>query len=354
MSTLFERLGLQRRSALSGVIPPSRSAATLAVSHGEALTLSMVYRAINIHAVSVKQMSLDVVRDGVTVPSQPLWVRQPNVSQSRSSFLEQTTVSLATQGNAYWEVSRDTSGRVNNLIVLNPLDVRIEEYLDGTVKAYFVKDREISPADVRHLSLTRVPGTNYGLGPIQAAQKELRGAIDTRDYATNWFRDSGIPNGVLKSDQVLSPDQALAAKEAWNTSAGAKNGVAVLGNGLTYTPVYLTPADAQFLENQNFNVTQIARLFGVPSSLMLADAGGTAMTYTNVEQDWIGYVRFSLMNYLVEIEDAFSSLLPRGTEAKFNVEALLRSDTLTRYNAHKIAIEAGFMSVDEVRTIEGL
>jgi HK97 family phage portal protein len=353
MSTLLERLGFQRRAALSGVLPPSRVSSPTSVTMGDALTLSMVYRAINIHAVAVKQMSLDVYRDGVMLPSQPLWVRQPNVAQSRSAFLEQTVVSLAVNGNAYWEIARDASGRVNNLTVLNPLDVRIDEYLDGTVKGYAVKDRMLGISDVKHLSLTRVPGTNYGLGPIQAAQKELRGAIDTRDYSANWFRDSGIPNGVLKSDQVLSPDQATAAKDAWNASAGAKNGVAVLGNGLTYTPVYLTPADAQFLENQNFNVTQIARLFGVPSSLMLADAGGTAMTYSNVEQDWIGYIRFSLMNYLVEIEDSLSSLLPRGTEAKFNVEALLRSDTLTRYNAHKIAIEAGFMSVEEVRQIEG-
>ena len=76
------------------------------------------------------------------------------------------------------------------------------------------------------------------------------------------------------------------------------------------------------------------------------------MTYQNVEQDWIGYIRFSLMSYLIEVEQAFTTLLPRGQEARFNLEAILRSDTLTRYNAYKIGLEAGFLTVDEVRASE--
>jgi phage portal protein BeeE len=60
------------------------------------------------------------------------------------------------------------------------------------------------------------------------------------------------------------------------------------------------------------------------------------------------------MSYLIEIEQGLTSLLPRGQEAHFNIEALLRSDTLTRYNAHKLGIEAGFLTIEEVRAIEGL
>ena len=116
----------------------------------------------------------------------------------------------------------------------------------------------------------------------------------------------------------------------------------------------LKPADAQWLEVQQFGVTGIARLFGIPATLMLAAIEGTSMTYTNVEQEWIGYVRFTLMTYLREIEDAFSAVLPTGQTARFNVEGLLRTDTKTRYEAHEIAIRAGFMSPDEVRRIEKL
>ena len=347
---------LEVRTMSEALLPPSRNA-NPTVDLSDALGLSMVYRAINIHAISAKQMSIDVYRNGVTIES-PSFVRQPDFNINRAAWIEQSIVSLATTGNAYWEIVRDQSGRIMNLQVLNPLDVTINSKDDGTVESYKVatsaKERSLRPDRIQHLSLLRVPGSHYGLGPIQAAKREIKGAIDTRDYSANWFEESGVPSGVLKSDQVLAPDQATAAKNAWNATAGAKNGVAVLGQGLSYAPIFLSPSDAQFIESQNFNVTQVARLFGVPSSLMLADAGGSSMTYQNVEQDWIGYIRFSLMSYLIEIEQGLTTLLPRGQEAHFNIEALLRSDTLTRYNAHKLGIEAGFLTIEEVRAIEGL
>lgn len=347
---------LELRTMSEALLPPTRSADP-EITLKDALGLSMVYRAINIHAISAKQMSIDVYRNGTIIES-PAYVRQPDVKITRPAFIEQSIVSLATTGNAFWEIKRDQAGRIMNLEVLNPLNVTINDNEDGSIQSYRVvsgsKEKVLRPERVQHLSLMRVPGSNWGLGPIQSAKRELKGAVDVRDYASYWFEESGIPSGVLKSDQVLSPDQATAAKNAWNATAGAKNGVAVLGQGLSYAPIFLSPSDAQFIETQNWNVTQIARLFGVPASLMLADTAGSSMTYQNVEQDWIGYIRFSLMTYLIEIEQAFTSLLPRGQEAHFNIEALLRSDTLTRYNAHKIGLEAGFLTIEEVRAIEGL
>jgi HK97 family phage portal protein len=202
--------------------------------------------------------------------------------------------------------------------------------------------------------MMRVPGNVYGLGPIQAAQKELLNARDTRDYASVWFTDSGIPNGVLKSDQMLSPDQAAAAKDAWNTTAGAKNGVAVLGNGLNYQPMYLNPRDSMFIESQAWNVQQVARLFGIPAGMLLASVDGNSMTYQNMEQEQMGFVRYTLSQYIVEIESAMSHVASRGTQVKMNVDSLLRSDTLTRYQAHQIAIASGWLTIDEVREIEDL
>lgn len=338
----------------SALIIPRRDQVTATVTAGDALGLSMAFRAIQIHAVSVKQLSLGVYRNDEKIES-PLFIRKPDIDMTRSAFLETGVVSLACTGNAYWQITRNDKEQVTSLSPLNPLDITIESTKSGRVTAFKqTGGRDLLPSEVKHLKLLRVPGSVYGLGPIQAAQRELRGALDLRDYSSYWFQDGTVPTGVLKSDQVLNADQAKAARVAWEESQGARRGVAVLGNGLTYSPVYLSPRDAQFLENQQFTVTQIARLFGVPSSLMLASVQGSTDTYQNVSQDWLGYVRFSLMAYLIEIEDALTDLLPRGQEAKFNVEALLRSDTTTRYAAHQTAIAAGFMTVAEVREIENL
>lgn len=312
----------------------------------------MVYRAIQIHAISAKQLSIDTTRYGRVVADHPL-TRKPDPESSRSSWIEQLVVSMASTGNGYAEIIRDAFGQAIALPVLNPLQVRIHTNAAGRVTKYTYRTRELQPRDVMHVTLLRVPGSAYGLGPIQAAQPDLRGAISTRDYAAAWLDDSGVPTGVLTSDQNINRETATQAKTYWNENAGQKNGVVVLGNGLNYRPIFLSPKDVQFIESQQFSVTQIARLFGTPASLMLAAVEGNSQSYSNVEQDWLAYVRFTLMGYLTEIEDALSDLLPGARRARFNIEALLRADTTTRYLSYKTAIEAGFMTVPEVRVIEG-
>lgn len=332
--------------------PPSRAATLGAVSVEDALGISMVYRAIQIHAFAGKQLSIETTRYGRVVSDHPL-TRKPDPETSRSSWIEQLVVSMACTGNGYAEIVRDAAGAPIALPVLNPLQVRIETDAEQRVVAYWYRGRRISRANMMHTTLLRVPGSAYGLGPVQAAQPDLRGAISTRDYAAAWLDDSAVPTGVLKTDQNLSPDVAKSAKERWNADAGQKNGVVVLGSGLDYRPIFLSPKDVQFIESQQFSVTQIARLFGTPASLMLAAVEGNSQSYSNVEQDWLAYVRFTLMGYLTEIEDALSDLLPGARRARFNIEALLRADTTTRYLSYKTGIDAGFLTVDEVREIEG-
>lgn len=353
---LVKRLApsVEQRQVSSEILPPSRSTTTSkSVGVGEAFSLPAVYRAISILTIATKQMSIDVVKNNETVNA-PALIKKPNVDMSRSSFIEQTVVSLASQGNAYWVIERDAQSKVINLTPLNPLDMTVQTNKAGKVTGYSYNGRQINPTDIKHLKLLQLPGHGEGLGPIQAAQHELRGTLDTRDYATTWFSKSGIPGGILKTDSIIDSSDAMQLKETWNETAGAKNGVAVLGSGYTYQAVYLKPEEVQFLQVQQFSITQIARLFGVPASLMLAANDGTTMTYANVSQEWLGFVRFSLMQYLILIEDALSDFLPGSQRAKFNIEAILRSDTTTRYAAHASALAAGWMTKNEVRTIEDL
>ena len=127
----------------------------------------------------------------------------------------------------------------------------------------------------------------------------------------------------------------------------------VLGKGLDYTPLALSPEDLQFIESQQFNTTQIARLLGIPASLMLAKVEGTSLTYSNIEQEWLTFAEYTLSAYADEICEALTSLLPEGQWCMPDWDSLHRSDTNTRYSAYQTAISAGFMSVDEARAREG-
>jgi HK97 family phage portal protein len=335
------------------LLPAHRATSGSTVTVGEAMTLPAVYRAISILSTTVKQMGLDVVRDDRVV-GQPSLITQPNPLTPRSTFIEQTMVSLASCGNAYWLIQKDGSGRVVGLVPLNPLDMELEFNTAGVVTRYQYQGVNYDPSRIKHLSLLRVPGTPIGLGPIQAASDSLRGSIELRDYSANWMNDSGVPSGFLKTDQFLNDDQVASAKEAWNKTAGAKKGVAVLTNNWSYTPVYLKPEELQFLQNQNFGITEVARLFGVPASLMLTAIDGSSMTYANVEQEWLAFIRFTVMQYLIVIEDALTDFVAGRARVKFNVEGILRGATADRYNAYKVALDAGWLTKNEVRTIEDL
>jgi len=344
----FERM--EERS--SSVVPPPRSA-TSGVTTGDALSMASVYRAISILSTAIKQVGVHIYRDDEKLESTPLWIKQPDDKITRAEFMARTVNSIALAGNCFWLVSRNARGETVKLEVLNPFDMLIQSDDYGNLLGYTYRGTiEYSIADIQHLKALTVPGNLYGLGPIQSCQPELAAIKDTRDYASTWFDKSGVPSGILKSDQMLSPDAAKAAKDSWN-ALGA-GGLVVLGNGLTYMPTYMNPRDSQFLENQAFGVQQIARLFGILANMMLASVDGNSMTYTNIEQEQIAFTRYTLSQYYVEIEAAMSSLLPRGTEARMNIDALLRSDTLSRYQAHQIALAAGFKTLDEVRRDEKL
>jgi phage portal protein BeeE len=87
---------------------------------------------------------------------------------------------------------------------------------------------------------------------------------------------------------------------------------------------------------------------------MLAAVEGSSMTYSNVSQSWAEFQKFTLSRYTVEIETAFTDLMPRGTDVKFNYEGLLRPDVISRYAMHAQAMAAGWITADEVRRIENL
>lgn len=349
----------------AGVVPPTRPAAPLHVSPDLAVTLSDVYRALSILAVSVQQLTVDQYRGPVPVTDRvdPL-VRRPSLDVDPSEFYAMTALDLASCGNAYWRKIRSPLGAtVLEVQLLKPTEMHVGIDRDTERVVYTWRGKRLEAGEVQHLKLLPRTGYPLGLGPIQAAQIELRGTLEARDYSSVWLSTTDIPTGVLTTDQVLTAEQAKTYKALWRgdgagvdepATDGAGHSIRVLGNGLRYAPLVLKPADIQFLETRKFNKTGIATLFGVPASLMLAAVEGNSQTYTNVEQEWIGYNRFTLMAYLRPIEAALSALLPHGNTARFNVDALLRTDTKTRYEAHEIGLRAGFLTVDEVRAIEGL
>lgn len=348
----------------ANVTPPARGDGG-PVTPSQAVTVPMVYRALQLFTTAAGQLSVDSWRGRDLLPSeqQPAVVRRPDLDVSQATFIKQAVMSMAVSGNLFCHKQRaEARGPVVAVKLWNPHTVGIGTEKGRTV--YYHDGKKYDQDEVVHRRFLELPGQLRGLGPIQAAQATLRGHLDRRDYSAHWFDDSGQPTGILSSDQALSGDDAQLYRNAWNgldaegnalPQAANPSGVKVLGKGLTYQPILLSPTDALWLEAQAFDTIEVARLFGItsPSLILAAPEGGTE-TYKNIEQDWLAFVRFTLMGYLQPVEDALTELSPRGQTVRFNLDGLLRPDTTTRYAAHKSAVDAGWMDVDEVRAIEGL
>lgn len=353
----------------AGVKPPRRSSV---LTPETAMSLTAFYRGVQVHATAACQLTIDVERGNNAVASIPNIIEKPDLEETRSAFLEYVVVSLYVDGNSFWKITRAPAGAKNagqpvNVEALDPREVGVHlRRVNGRDEVrYHYRGTEYTRRDIRHLKMLRVPGMLRGLGPVQAARLTFEGALEVRDYGATWLTDAQVADGILTTEQELGPGDAEKYKHVWygRNSDGTDKAEAqrrpserlrVLGKGLKYQPLVLKPEDVQFLETQKFNTLDIARLIGAPASLLLVASEGKSQAYQNVEQEWIGYTRFTLMKPLREIEEAFTELLSGRQKARFRIESLLRSDTKTRYEGHNLAIEGGWQTPDEVRAIEGL
>jgi HK97 family phage portal protein len=358
MANIFTRLlGRERETRSSTPIWPTRS--DVGVGPNQALTLTAVYRSIQIIATPISKMPMQTFRfaTGLEVPVEnPILVNKPNFLDTKRDFLFQTVVSMALDGNAFWLKSYGSNGQVNNLTLIPPSAVTIR--LVNGIKHYDYQVNQDTPVattttDIQHLKLFSRVGYLRGLGPIDSCQQDISAALELRNFAANWFGQAGIPTGILKTDKPIGAEDANEITERWHAKQSERK-VAVLGQGFEWQTVQLNPRDALFTDVQVQQVQAIARLFGIPARLLLTGVDGSSDTYTNLQDENQVFYRHTIMAYTDAISDALSECLPRGTRTEFNFEGLFRADMANRFNMYETAIRAGFMTTEEVRRKEGL
>jgi len=206
-------------------------------------------------------------------------------------------------------------------------------------------------ADLFHVKAFPWPGSLLGLSPIAYAREAIGLGLGAEKYGARLFGDAAIPSGVLTSDQRIVQTEADALKARWKQAHQSKREIAVLGSGAKFQPVTIAPDEAQFIQTQKFSVATICRFYGVPPEMMAGETAGNE-AYTSPEMRGTDFLTFTLRPWLLRIERAVSGLLPSTQRAKFNAGGFVRATLRDRYEAHRIAIEAGFLTRNEVRELE--
>lgn len=224
---------------------------------------------------------------------------------------------------------------------------------DGLKKSGTVN---LKPKDVLH-----IPGLGFdglvGYSPIAMAKNAIGLSIATEECGAKFFANGAAPSGVLEYPGVLKNPERV--RENWNAVYGGSgnNGkVAVLEEGMKYTPISVSPNEAQFLETRKFQIDEIARIFRIPPH-MIGDLEKSS--FSNIEQQSLEFVKYTLEPWLIRWEQSIMRALLSKEEkqqyfVKFNVDGLLRGDYQSRMQGYSVGIQNGFMSPNDVRELENM
>ena len=211
----------------------------------------------------------------------------------------------------------------------------------------------LSPYEVLHIA-----GLGFdGYSPIAMAKNAIGLAIAAEEYGSKFYANGASPSGVLEHPGTLKDPSKV--RDSWNAAfAGSGNShrVAVLEEGLKYTPISISPNEAQFLETRKFQIDEIARIFRVPPH-MAGDLEKSS--FSNIEQQSLEFVKYTLEPWIVRWEQSISrSLLSRNEKSsyfvKFNVDGLLRGDYASRMSGYATVRQNGWMSANDIRELENL
>jgi HK97 family phage portal protein len=223
--------------------------------------------------------------------------------------------------------------------------------LNPVMPRYYLSGNEIPREDVVHIPWFVVPGKVVGLSPIAAFARSIGAGLSASQFSKDWFDNGGQPPGTFQNkNKTINQIEAEEIKNRLVSSIRSHKPI-VYGNDWEYNVLRVTQEEAQFIQTQKLTATQMANIFGVPPEMVGGDTGGP-LTYDNLMEEGERLSRFALRPWLVRLEQAVSQLLPERQFVKFNLDALVRADIKTRYEAYKIALEAGFMTLDEVRELE--
>lgn len=345
------------------------------VTERSAMQMTAVYSCVRILAEAVAGLPLHLYRytdnggkeKAIVHPLYTLLHDEPNPEMTSFIFRETLMTHLLLWGNAYAQIIRNGKGEVVALYPLMPNRMSVDRdengqlfytYYRGSDEAIKSKDYTVilQPTDVLH-----IPGLGFdglvGYSPIAMAKNSIGMAIACEEYGAKFFANGATPGGILEHPGTVKDPQRV--RESWTQAFGGSsnsNKVAVLEEGMKYTPISISPEQAQFLETRKFQINEIARIFRVPPH-MVGDLEKSS--FSNIEQQSLEFVKYTLEPWLVRWEQSMiRSLLPANEKTayfiKFNVDGLLRGDYQSRMSGYATARQNGWMSANDIRELENL
>lgn len=345
------------------------------VNERSAMQMTAVYACVRILSEAIAGLPLHLYRyeengsktKALDHPLYGLLHDEPNPEMTSFVFRETLMTHLLLWGNAYAQIIRNGKNEVIALYPLMPNKMQVDRDENGKLYYTYTRSKEeanakdcstviLKPEDVLH-----IPGLGFdglvGYSPIAMAKNAIGMAIACEEYGAKFFANGASPSGVLEHPGIIKDPQKI--RDSWNAAYGGSSNshkVAVLEEGMKYTPISISPNEAQFLETRKFQINEIARIFRVPPH-MVGDLEKSS--FSNIEQQSLEFVKYTLDPWVIRWEQSLSRALFSSDEKKrlffkFNVEGLLRGDYQSRMAGYATGRQNGWMSANDIRELENM
>jgi HK97 family phage portal protein len=365
LNNLFESRGISFQTiwGTGGDIEVLNQAGTV-VNPETVFKVNAIFSAVSLISDTISTLPVDsyIRRDGARFAfrPRPAWVQQPDIDTTKEAFYGSLIVSLLLDGNGFVRVFRDGSGRVINMTVLNPSKVEIRKNKVGEV-VYINQDenKPLTKNEIIHIPDVVRPGEIRGISRVIALKDNFGLALALESYAARFFGQGATTQGLIEFPGNLTPEQAkqlVDGFDARHRGFRKAHKTGVLSGGAKYVNTSVENDKAQFIDSRRMAVEDVARAFNIPPHLL--GLPGTN-TYSSVEQNNIAFVTHTLRPIVQKLESAFTPLMtnePGGSTAfiKFTLDGLLRGDANSRFSAYSVGLQAGYLTINDIRRLEDL
>lgn len=332
-----------------------------------------VYACISLIAQDIGKLRpklVELTREGiwreVASPAFSPVLRVPNHYQTHNQFKQWWTTSRLTHGNTYVLKERDARGLVVALYILDPTRVTVLTSPDGSVFYQLKTDNlsgiqaeqvSVPASEIIHDRLNPIFHPLVGVSPLFASGAVAQLGLNIQNNSASFFGNGSNPSGILSSPVTISPTKSEELSTIWNSQFGGGNTgrVAVLGDGMSFTPMRMTAVDSQLIEQDKHTSELICAAFHVPPWKL---GIGQMPAYTSPEVANLTYYTDCLQAHVEDWEACMDAGLGLTTTTNTGRmlgvelavrEGLFRMDTATQVKTLTEAVRGGVYTPNEAR-----
>jgi len=280
--------------------------------------------AVNILIRNVARADFVIERSGVELKSGPLYelFHKPNEYVSRYDLWKETAAWWLLEGEAFWWFGPEYAGGLpKQLHILNPRKLQLEgegldlggEFKNKKRRWFYHAGTELVPIfsdELIHFRDWNPWNPLRGVNPLVSLSLELEQDYYANKANSTLLKNNAIPQGLLKTDQTLRPEEADAIERRWESKYGqvkAGRKIAVLGKGTSFEALSFNPDVVKLFDLKRWNLYTILAKFGIPPRVANISDRSTALSGKDTKEQHSAFWQYTLIPLLRQFEQILES-----------------------------------------------